>query len=121
MKLLSLGLMGALLVGSSLLAGCRQQQSLTATNCPEATQFVRDANDLEGTVYYDSAQDRYGIQVATSMDSADIGLTCNLPKSYQKAQLKVRFSGKYYTYSQPVNAPAGYRHYYLTLDSIHQR
>lgn len=118
MKLLSLGLLGALFVSTSVLSGCREQKALTVMRCPEATQFVRDASGLEGTVYYDSAQDRYGIQVATSMDSADMGLTCNLPKSYQKAQLKVRFSGKYYTYGKPVNAPAGYRHYYLTLDSI---
>ncbi len=55
------------------------------------------------------------------MDSADMGLTCNLPKAYQKAQLKVRFNGKYYAYDKPVNAPAGYRHYYLTLNSVEQR
>lgn len=121
MKLLSLGLVGALFVSTSVLSSCREQKALTATACPEAIQFVKDASNLEGTVYYDSAQDRYGIQVATSMDSADMGLTCNLPKSYQKAQLKVRFSGKYYAYDKPVNAPAGYRHYYLTLNSVEQR
>ncbi|GAB3742421.1 hypothetical protein [Spirosoma lituiforme] len=121
MKLLSLGLMGVLFVSTSVLSGCREQKTLTTNKCPEASEFVRQANDLEGTVYYDSDQDRYGIQVATSMDSADMGLTCNLPKSYQKAQCKVRFSGQYYAYAKPVNAPAGYKHYYLTLDSIQQR
>ncbi len=121
MKSLSLGLVSAFFISASVLSGCREQKSLTTTNCPEATQFVRDATDLEGTVYYDSAQDRYGIQVATSMDSADMGLACNLPKAYQKEQLKVRFSGKYYAYSKTVNAPAGYRHYYLTVNSISNR
>lgn len=118
MQSVSLDLVGALLVSMSLLSSCREQKALTATNCPEATRFVKDAADLGGTVYYDSAQNRYGIQVATSMDSADMGLTCNLPKAYQKAQLKVRFSGQYYADARPVNAPVGYQHYYLTIDSI---
>ena len=100
------------------LSACHKQEAIPLKNCPNAGDFVRQANNLIGTVFYDSTQGRYGIQVATSFDSADMGYTCNLPADYQKELLKVRFSGSFYAYDKPVKAPAGYRVYYLTLESI---
>ncbi|MBO0953097.1 hypothetical protein [Fibrella forsythiae] len=95
--------------------GCKQD---LAPACPNAGALAGQATQLLGTVYYDRARGSYGIQVATSMDSADMGLTCNLPAEYQKELTKVRFSGTYYADEQSTGGPVGYRYYYLSISSI---
>lgn len=98
--------------------GCERQEAIPVVSCSNAVTFVRKAKKVEGTVFYNSSMGSYGIQVATSFDSADMGFTCNLPVEYQKDLLKVRFSGSYYQYDEPINGAAGYRFYYLTVESI---
>ncbi|MVM37926.1 hypothetical protein GO730_10500 [Spirosoma sp. HMF3257] len=99
-------------------SACEQEKVVLSVPCPNAGTFVKQANKLTGTVYYDSTKKSYGIQVATSFDSADMGYTCNLPTEFQKEQLKVRFTGSYYMYDKPINGPAGYKFYYLSLESV---
>lgn len=103
------------------LTGCAKlqtQEPASVQPCPNSGAFVRELKQVVGTVYYDATKASYGIQVATSMDSADMGLTCNLPAEYQKSMTKVRFSGRYYERDKPPFGPAGYRYYYLTVSSV---
>lgn len=97
---------------------CERQEAVPVASCSNAGAFVRKDKKIDGTVFYNSTLGSYGIQVATSFDSADMGFTCNLPVEYQKELLKVRFSGSYYEYDKPIKGPAGYRFYYLTVESI---
>lgn len=101
----------------SLADGCKHEVD-PAPPCPNAGAFVRREEQILGTVYYDRSRGSYGVQVATSMDSADMGLSCNLPSKYQKELTKVRFTGSYYEYDKSVTGPVGYRYYYLTIESI---
>jgi hypothetical protein len=98
--------------------GCEGQEAVPIASCSNAGVFVRQAKKIDGTVFYNSSLGSYGIQVATSFDSADMGFACNLPTEYQKELLKVRFSGSYHAYDKPINGAAGYRFYYLTVESI---
>ncbi len=112
-----------LLLGLSImlwacLSACQQQKTIPAPPCPNAGAFVKQATNLSGLVYYDSTRKSYGIQVPTSMDSADMGYTCSLPTDYQKKQLLVHFTGSYYEYDKPVPVPVGYKVYYLSLNYI---
>lgn len=78
-----------------------------ADPCPNAGTFVRRVQQQVGTVYYDRTRNGYGIQVATSMDSADMGFSCNLPATYQQELTRVRFTGSYYTDGQRLSGPLG--------------
>ncbi|RAJ90840.1 hypothetical protein LX87_05469 [Larkinella arboricola] len=100
----------------TFLVGCQKKERVDP--CPQAGAFVRELKEAVGTVYYDSTAATYGIQVATSMDSADMGLTCNLPVDYQKPMTQVRFTGRYYEREKRITGPVGYRFYYLTVSSI---
>ena len=100
---------------------CERQElgeAVPAGSCSQTGAFVRKNKDVAGVVLYDSTNKSYKIQVVTSFDSADIGITCNLPAEYQENFLKVRFSGNYYEYDKPAVLPVGYRIYYLTVESI---
>jgi hypothetical protein len=111
---------GLLFLFGTLLSSCKKKElDIPLTDlCATTNPFVKEVKQAVGTVYYDSTQGRYGIQVPTSMDSADMGLACNVPAAYQRVMKKVRFSGRYYERSTSQTGPVGYNYYELIVTSI---
>ncbi|RYE22419.1 MAG: hypothetical protein EOP45_08245 [Sphingobacteriaceae bacterium] len=111
---------GLLFLFGTLSSSCEKKEIEVPLSdiCATTNPFVKEVKHEVGTVYYDSTQARYGIQVPTSMDSADMGLACNLPTDYQQSMKKVRFSGRYYERTAPQTGPVGYKHYELIVTSI---
>ena len=91
------------------------------TNCHLKEPIVARADDWEGYVAYDGKVGLYSIVYAVpgSIDDQWIGYVCNMPDTFKRATLKVRFSGAYYRANQyiPVTT-GGQNNLYLQLSSI---
>lgn len=89
-----------------------------AADCSDEGAFVKRVNKVNGRVYYDSTETKYMILVPNSMDSHDVGFVCSLDKTFQKAGLPVKFSGRYYNYNKTLTRFAGDRFYFLSVETI---
>jgi len=96
-------------------------QSDREMTCGDGNSVVKSVKDVKGTITYNSLEKVYTIVVTMphTIDSQDVGIICNLPKSLEEEGKQISFDGEYRTYSkQPIKIFAGQTYYYLKLTRI---
>lgn len=102
----------------TLVSGSGCEKDIRA-DCADGGEFVKRVDNAIGTVYYNQTETKYAIRVANSMDSHDVGYVCSLDTTFQKAGLRVKFSGRYYNYYKTLPVfLAGDRNYSLSMETI---
>ncbi|GAA4419494.1 hypothetical protein GCM10023187_53860 [Nibrella viscosa] len=91
----------------------------TESSCIQS-QLIKKVTATTGIIWFNTNENAYIISVPTAtIDSEDLGITCNLPLSLKKDGLKVKFDGEYRKYDGiPAFKGSGQEYYYLKLTHI---
>ena len=91
------------------------------TRCDSKRKTVKEADGLEGQIWFNKAVQEYAIYVSVdgTYDTQYVGIPCELSEEFKKEGLRVVFSGKYKDFSkQPTTVMPGQTYYYLNLSKI---
>jgi hypothetical protein len=102
-------------------SSCQDDADALSYSCAPNAPSVKQANDLDGIVYFNNTEQRYAIVhwIPGTIDSQDVGFVCTLPENLQQDGQRVVFSGTYraYTGNAP-SGPVGQTYYYLDLRQV---
>ena len=125
--------MKKVLILACLMAGmlCACSSDDDSLDVPEKGNFVPNVSDKTGTVWYDSIDESWYINMDLPplpegnyyIDSAILYYTYNLPQQYQQEGLRVKVSGDIYDYhfrNENHVVLGGHEYYYIALKKIEQ-